>query len=592
MGVGDSSMFSHFNHATEENNLDPDDGNSILCRACRLPIFSTPFITTVDRKSAHDHRFFFMHDQCANLPKTLEGHPNHPGKALVLHEDNNLSDNVFYKCPDSFCGFELDVLSSTTIKILHRSHPAHRLMVIRGPASFVCGFCGTQHESGMSDMSYLCNLCGFWLHPHCASLPNAVILSRHTHPLLLVYAFPHEFFPGDLKSEHSCEVCGGIIQHKGVYFCRKCSYYVHIKCAISDPQSFMPVLIRDANIPDMLHLPLANERTSLMRSVIENTTSCDVASSSCGHDDEHDNFLHEHTLIFHDMDDNVDDNRICDACVRLISPPFYSCSQCTNFFLHSCCVNLPRAITHPAHWHHGPLTLVPKPNARTFKFTCESCRRPCNGFAYSCKACDDFNLDVACALSPPLITHEAHNKAHILYFEPYNSRQCQSCSPLGGWGYKYECRTCRKFELHAPCAFLPNTVRHKFDRHPLKLTTAGVGAERKNCGQEDEHFCEICEMDMESNCWYYRCDQCDQSFHIRCIPAFDDLSNIKFGFNVSVPCHDCPVTGVRALSVAGYPCAHCARIIREYDEIAFECSECCFWIHGECAEKLWLESEE
>ncbi|KAL3639047.1 hypothetical protein CASFOL_016954 [Castilleja foliolosa] len=76
-----------------ENKIDPDDGNSWMCDACCLPIFSTPFVTTVDPNDPNNIRV--MHDQCAHdLPTKLEGlHSLHLMEDLVLHQDSTTNNN-------------------------------------------------------------------------------------------------------------------------------------------------------------------------------------------------------------------------------------------------------------------------------------------------------------------------------------------------------------------------------------------------------------------------------------------------------------------------------------------------------------------
>ncbi|KAI3472156.1 hypothetical protein Pfo_029644 [Paulownia fortunei] len=527
--------------------------------------------------------------------------PKHTSPTHHCVKCNAICGSMWYKCPDSPCGIQLDVLCALTIRILHRSHE-HRLTAIRGTASFICGACGTQHRGRRSSpvLFYLCSYCDFWIHTDCASLPNAIIIihekHQHTHPLVLNYALPTSYGPE--FSMCYCKICGDIIQRFGVYFCGSCRYYVHVKCAISDPNSFKPVLIRDAKLPNLLRFPIADERTSVMRYIIENTSGGTSSSSSdhegnvTTHDHQSDGKLykdrHEHPLIFHDQDDDHPGvSRVCSACVQSISPPFYSCCECRDLFLHSCCVHLPVTLTkHPAHQDHS-LFLLTRLEPPISGFFCEGCWLPCNGFAYCCKTCD-FYLDVVCAFMPASITHDAHGKAHILYAARNISEPCPCCGNVYG-GISYECHTCRSFKLHARCALFPDTVRHKFDQHPLKLITTSKRPPSVISQDQLEHFCEICEQDIDNKCWYYSCDRCDQSFHTDCIPFLDRFSRMRLGITVDVQCHDCPVTSVRALTVYGYRCGYCQEIMRESEGVAFECSKCYFRIHLDCASKCFKE---
>lgn len=181
----------------EENKIDPDDRNSRLCSACNLPIFAT-------RSQATESGSGYLHNQCSNLPMDLDGSDSHPSleplqklpnlrKGSCSNCDAACGD-VLYCCRGPGCGFQLDVKCALTVKILHWSHD-HRLMVIRcsaADASFACCACGTGHSLGLSwapatPLVHVCGTCGFWLHPHCAALPNVIEHQCHNHPLLLNY---------------------------------------------------------------------------------------------------------------------------------------------------------------------------------------------------------------------------------------------------------------------------------------------------------------------------------------------------------------------------------------------------------------------
>ncbi|XP_057810302.1 uncharacterized protein LOC131024781 [Salvia miltiorrhiza] len=610
----------HTRMSIEENGIDPDDGNSWMCSACTLPIFSTPF-TTINTR----HGQVLLHDQCANLPKKLMDNAFHPGAPLMLKENWDSSSSqscrecsktcgsMFYQCLDPSCDFRLDLLCSLQIKILHRSHEHRLTAVIRGRAAFRCSACGTQHE-GLSSPSYLCTACGFWIHTDCASSPNAIRLvqpQQHRHSLFLTYDIDvAATSSGDCK----CAVCGKIISlGLGAYICYKCKYYAHIRCATWDPRCFEPVLIRDAKLADLLHLPMADERTSIVRYMLENTHVGEEEEEEYGDEEVgnpeygYDQRLHKHPLIFHDEDD-VDDeddddgtghssSRVCNACVQFISPPFYSCSQCPDFLLHDSCFNLPAKIKHPFHPDHtlSLFTKAPIKHSIVDYFFCKGCSIKCSGFAYCCKTCRDFSMDVLCALMPasiyctPLhpcrsapasITHASHGKTHILYMSRYSYGRCSCCNLSLYWTVSYECGNCRHLKLHARCALLPTTITHKFDAHPLNLTTS--------TRDDTQQICEVCEEDIDKRCWNYSCNDCEQWLHVNCIPFLDRrFSRVKFGGSVGFKCHDCPLTGVRESTLAGYRCDCCKSKFRyenyKKEHRAYECSKCCYKIHETCA---------
>ncbi|KAG6389947.1 hypothetical protein SASPL_151422 [Salvia splendens] len=175
-----------------ENNLDPDEGNSRLYSACKLPIFTTPFKATESGSG-------YLHNQCSNLSINLDGSDLHPSlepleKRPNLHDSKcskckAVCGDVMYRCRDAECDFQLDVTCAWPVKIMHRSHD-HRLTVNRCCRGFSCSACQTKHRPGLlwaqsMPLVYACNACDFWRHPHCAALPNAIQHKRHRHPLLL-----------------------------------------------------------------------------------------------------------------------------------------------------------------------------------------------------------------------------------------------------------------------------------------------------------------------------------------------------------------------------------------------------------------------
>ncbi|KAL3637270.1 hypothetical protein CASFOL_019569 [Castilleja foliolosa] len=556
-----------------DNKIDPDDGNTMVCNACCVPIFSTPFITTVDPGDHNNnHPNVIMHDQCANdhLPPRLEG--RHP---YSTQEPQAQADG--YQGPSS----SPTIMKTTSIAthILFCSHiPIYSIMAI---VRFVV--IGTTENTKIRGFMFV-------------SIVVTMLISSAPFMQILITFL-----------------------------------------------SSLVLLIREAQIPNLVRLPMPNEHTSVMNTILTNYVFDDATSISIGDhtstsiatgSDDHqsdgsklfvNNKIHEHPLIFHEDNHHPEAGvaRVCNACVQLISPsdPFYSCANnnnnnnnnelvspcCKDFFLHRCCAHLPTTLftQHSSHGYKDshPLTLLSKVNNRFNMFRCRGCRCQCNGFAYACVKCDNYYLDVVFAFMHTSITHDGHAKSHILhppkYFKGWMCIRCGNEILIYG-EIGYECNSCLNFSLHARCALLPDTITHKFDRHPLKLlipTQSLIDDNHlplvvKGGGNQEEEektmFCEICEDDMDDKHWHYGCKECDQYFHVDCIPYLDHLSRIKFGFTSTarVTCHDCPLECVRAVSVDGYRCRHCQEIIRESNKIAFECSDCYFRIHEECAKKL------
>uniref|UniRef100_A0A2N9H459 Phorbol-ester/DAG-type domain-containing protein n=1 Tax=Fagus sylvatica TaxID=28930 RepID=A0A2N9H459_FAGSY len=184
-------------------------------------------------------------------------------------------------------------------------------------------------------------------------------------------------------------------------------------------------------------------------------------------------FSHEHDLK---LSDEVQNNKICNGCVRAIHPPFYSCGKC-SFFLHKSCVELPRRKQHPLHQHLLTLFIT---NIRQF---CRGCQQDYNGFSYSCdqRGCW-FDLDVQCSLMSDILTHEGHEHRLILSNTPYE----QPCNGCDSKSYNvFRCTTC-EFALDFRCATLPLTARYEQHEHPFILSYTAED-------DSGEYYCDICE---------------------------------------------------------------------------------------------------
>ncbi|PWA44098.1 DC1, C1-like, Rho-associated protein kinase 1/2 [Artemisia annua] len=65
-----------------------------------------------------------------------------------------------------------------------------------------------------------------------------------------------------------------------------------------------------------------------------------------------------------------------------------------------------------------------------------------------------------------------------------------------------------------PCALhFPKTIRHKLDKHPLKLSYIPIE------NHKGEYFCEVCEEGLNPKKWFYHCSEYyAQSIHSDCAP--------------------------------------------------------------------------
>ena len=101
------------------------------------------------------------------------------------------------------------------------------------------------------------------------------------------------------------------------------------------------------------------------------------------------------------------------------------------------------------------------------------------------------------------------------------------------------------------CVTLPHAIQHKYDMHLLRLT----------CGDEKEHYRDICEGKRHPSLWYYYCSTCDNSAHTECVLRI--LSFIKDRITWSYHYgHGHHLIFVQ--KVDGYPkCISCGKLCRD-----------------------------
>jgi hypothetical protein len=114
-----------------------------------------------------------------------------------------------------------------------------------------------------------------------------------------------------------CQICVQKVDTDyGLYYCSRCDFVAHLDCAM-----------------DSRNREELKDEESTEQSV--DSAAYEVKKHNVGKDGtkiatEIKHFSHEHDLK---LSDEVQNNKICDGCVRAIHPPFYSCGKC-SFFLH------------------------------------------------------------------------------------------------------------------------------------------------------------------------------------------------------------------------------------------------------------------
>ncbi|MBA0753210.1 hypothetical protein Gogos_021304 [Gossypium gossypioides] len=181
---------------------------------------------------------FFLHKSCAELPKMdliwdhrCVGKPFSGSKPFILTSDcmfkceqcTYLSNGFSYKCNE--CGIHRCVRCATlpyAVKIPGHKHP---LLFYYDYYNFEkqCSGCGT----GLSN-TYRCKDCNFGLCLNCVMGPTRVEHNCDDHPLNLTY---HKI--NDYTKYHYCDICEEEMDSKNwFYHCETCDTSVHVDCVL------------------------------------------------------------------------------------------------------------------------------------------------------------------------------------------------------------------------------------------------------------------------------------------------------------------------------------------------------------------------
>nr|XP_017245341.1 PREDICTED: uncharacterized protein LOC108217000 [Daucus carota subsp. sativus] len=520
-------------------------GGDSACFVCNKQIVAGfPTYTCIHDVDV-DCQNFYLHKTCTEFPLQLNHHKHNKHSLAFLPAPDCVCDVCFhalkfaYACDDCkfhvcvFCAFEQRVLS-------HQGHPEHALTLIKRESLFTCDACYEEAK----ESSYLCLTCDFWIHKTCALSPSTIQASNHHHhPLTLVYSIPdiHRYFV------RSCNICNKVVHPNfWVYYCQKCTYFAHIKCATSSVIIKLFISRNEIEAEDidnelaLVQFPLPSKE-SLFDLIITQYYQGEsfITWSRRLYNPLTLIFEHwshpDHPLqklrfsVSEDDDDDSDDDAallICDGCIQPITlshPTYYACIQC-GYFLHSfCATELPPELPagastfHPQH----PLMLWKRSISAFGLVTCGACASETNGFFYHCKTCD-IRVDIRCAFLPTRIKHISHK--HSLVQRPFSEPMCSISKITITGGLVYGCETCSDVHISILCVFLPSIVKHRFDSHPITLRLPPFF-------YEGVFYCELCEEQVNNQWPLYHCDESDHSFHYNC---FDLLPNIKFGGTIEL----------------------------------------------------------
>ncbi|XAR68606.1 hypothetical protein NMG60_11003792 [Bertholletia excelsa] len=141
----------------------------------------------------------------------------------------------------------------------------------------------------------------------------------------------------------------------------------------------------------------------------------------------------------------------CSCCKGHAIGRIYHCAAC-NYYLHQPCSKFPREHTHAVDPKHR-LTLLSSPPYPQGRFECNACGAHGSGFCYHCSECQ-LDLHAICAFMPDSVKHGAHEHPLTLFLSPpYETRSftCDICRGPGSDHWLYRCASCQ-FDAHMKCA--------------------------------------------------------------------------------------------------------------------------------------------
>ncbi|KAF3598809.1 hypothetical protein F2Q69_00034483 [Brassica cretica] len=472
--IGDSKIHEHLLSLVPEM-------VSFTCHLCQVLDDRFPFVCNLCDLSFHQY--------CAESISEINYscHPQHPLKRYTRVPSRtcgkcclcgNKLHNVFYHC--SVCNFSVDINCVKNPPPFSLLHPkAHEHPIILMPQrSFVCNACGMDDDPN----PYVCPQCNFMIHRNCVDKPQVIKISHHDHRI-----YYNHYLDSD---DWECGVCQKEMKWTcGAYSCLKCQdFAVHLRCATK------------FGIWDGIELEGISETNIELKSY-------EVVDEGLIKHSGHQN----HVLKLKEESDGDDEGIVCEACVYpVFCGPFYSCTGCDNYILHQKCAHLPKKKIDS--FYKMEITLFPCDKMETILGLCEVCQHFFQGFRYTTK--DGITLDMRCgSISEPFF-HESHPH-HPLYIDFTGNKTCKACGDEAT--FILSCQECGYF-LDIKCPFLPNKVKHKYDKNHFLFLCYGKDT-------SDQYLCEICEEELNSEKWFYRCDECCITFHIKC--TLGDLISLK-----------------------------------------------------------------
>ncbi|PWA48480.1 zinc finger, PHD-type, DC1 [Artemisia annua] len=540
-------------------------------------------------------------------PLTLiDLNPEYPRDEVVYDDEEELIMKQDFRCPCGRCGQEINFYHRYYYTCDQCDYSLHKLC-----AELLTTL---RHESHRDHALILCQvledkwcMCQVCTRKHDYEKDNFF----HAHPLTLSYSFPRD--DQKAKFDPRCKVCEERFdENLWIYKCEKCRFYVHTDCATTSKKASMNAIqlnpgtsaasknYTDSNYPDLLHLPFPDQTAAFKH-------FCGESGSRTPFETNLTHPFHQHPLTLVDTTTSPSHDSmkmvevLCNACVRPITNmSFYKCTDdgC-NFVLHLWCTRLPTEVKMGT-LRKGIRTLKllpPVPFAILGVFRCLCCELFCSGFVYSDKEVlsgISYEVDVCCAFTPEYITHKSHPNHLLRKHKPSSEKYCRLCLSDAKTQFFYGCEDCN-FYLHPKCALLwPDTIRHKYDKHPMSLRYFPV----ENYG--GDYFCEVCEEEFNPNIGaFYHCDQCVYSIHLLCVEFIRQEATTWAPFLLDRGVHQYENVKSRIFTFKGHPhplslsrstesdgeCTLCGKHLNNY-WIIFKCLQCKFAIDRDCFRKI------
>ncbi|OWM88347.1 uncharacterized protein LOC116202699 [Punica granatum] len=536
----------HFSH---QHPLDPchlEEEEKVMCAACEKRCRDQSYGCSECR--------FFLHEECAELPRELK-HPMHSPHHLKLSDTANYLGAIYcdacmkrsrgftFRCEE--CDFDLDIdcaqKAESEVKKKSIYHFSHKHVLSLEEDGIVpkekdvvqevwCKAC----EKRCSNPAYVCAPCEYFLHKSCAELSLELIHPLHSmHPLKLqITAYDGPVY---------CDSCYNKVLGF-IYHCEQCNFDLDIECA-------------------QMRFSAAEKQINGFK-----------------------HFKHSHTLVASEK--NEDDKVLCVACWERCSGDTLGCEAC-EFFLHKSCAELPEVMNNPVHKVH-PLKMQ-----SAFSNICDNCDVKIRGFTYRCDQCD-FDLDTKCAQqldsNPNLskiherkkrdaVEKEMEHFAHTLHklkrsLKQDEKRRCMACEKLCS-GVVYGCDEC-VFFLHELCARLPRRFTHYFHKHVLELLSNRLEAPDQQKMDEPKMTCNAC--DKRCRGFTYSCLHCNFNMDVECTRMAQRKRRANY---IEHFCHGHPLKILK--EEKSELCSACKG---QLSGDTYGCNKCRMWLHKSCVDAL------